>query len=373
MVAPLYYLTRTPPEQINVDAEPVAMTAWHVAHDGTVDLRGFDTRDNYFIREQDSGRVLSNRPVGLWAVTLPAYLLSSAPYSPEPSTLWSVAIAVAAVTVMLLLLWRVVDPTWALIGSGVFALGTATWPISSAEIWPHGPGQLLLGLALLALVSERSWLAGVASATALLVRPVTAVLPGLAVLARAARGQTRTASAIAVPVGVALVGLLLYNAWAFGSPSVSGGYGSGFTDRLSGSPATTFLGNLTDSLVSPENGLLLWSPIVAVVALGLRASWSSTPGWAREALIGAIVYFLLHARLNRASGGLPFNYRYALEPLTLAWPALVISAQRLVGRGDRWRHLLIVGACASIVVQGLMAFGYECREVPGSDDMCSIL
>lgn len=373
VVGPLFYLTRTPPERINVDTDPVAMTAWHLVNEGTIDLRAFDTRGNPFVREYDSGRMLSNRPLGLWTLTVPAYVLSDGAYSPEPSTVLAVVITTGAVVVMLLLLWRVVEPTWAIAGTGVFALGTATWPISSSEIWPHGPGQLLLGLGLLALASDRSWLAGVASAAALLVRPVTASIAALTALRQVQRSRWRSGFAIALPVAGALVGLVVYNAWAFGNPSISGGYSSAFSENLSGSPLTKTLRHLADSLISAHNGLLLWSPIVLVAALGLKRSWSQIPTWARDGLIGGVVYFLLHARLNRASGGLPFNYRYALEPLTVAWPALVIATRQLFTENERWRRVVVVAVAASIVVQGLMAVGYECEEVPGSDHMCSIL
>ena len=131
-------------------------------------------------------------------------------------------------------------------------------------------------------------------------------------------------------VALGLVGS--YNRWAFGSFSISGGYASTFRDNITGQSPLDYLGNVVDMAVSPQNGMLFWSPVILVCLIGMWHSWSTRrrtgPGGAPCA---GLVYLLVHLRLNRASGGLPYDYRYPLEGLVLAAPALAL------GRGSSWR------------------------------------
>jgi hypothetical protein len=365
VVLPLYLLTMTPAGDINVDAEPVAVPAWHLVQFGTVDLEGFHEADgNPFIGPGAEGRVVSNRPLLLSLLTVPAYVVTNDDtYTPDPSTVSAALITTAAVLVLHLVLRRVVPPPWALGGALVFALGTATWPISSSQLWPHGPGQLVAALVLLALASGRVAWAGLAAGVGVLARPVTAVAPLVLALYAAVQRRWRDAIVLVVPSGLAIVATVAYNAWAFGEPSLSGGYASHFRESLTDQSPLGFARNVANMAVSPANGLFLWSPIVLVALVGLRRSWSSTPDWARQAAVAGLAYMLVHLRLNRASGGLPYDYRYPLEPLMLAAPALVLGVRAFLP-GPEWRQRVVVLAVgASLMFQGTMAITYDCDEI----------
>jgi hypothetical protein len=86
-----------------------------------------------------------------------------------------------------------------------------------------------------------------------------------------------------------------------------------------------------------------------------------------------LVYLLVHLRLNRASGGLPLDYRYPLEPLMLAAPTGVIAVRAFLS-GDEWRkRALVLALGASVLLQGAMALTYECTPVPGGDARCGVV
>jgi hypothetical protein len=375
VVLPLYLLTMTAEQDINVDADPVAMPAWHLVQHGTVDLEGFDAGGNPFVGPGAEGRVMSNRPLMLSILTLPAYAVTNDDtYTPDPSTLTAALLTAAAVLVLHLVLRRVVPPPWALGSVLVFALGTATWPISSSQLWPHGPGQLVGALVLLALSGGRIGRAALAAGVGVLARPVTAVVPLVLAIYAAAGRRWRDAAVLLVPAALAIVATVAYNAWAWGEPSLSGGYASHFRESLTDQSPLGFARNVGNMAFSAPNGLFLWSPIVLVALFGLRRSWAITPDWARQAAVAGLVYMLVHLRLNRASGGLPYDYRYPLEPLTLAAPALVLAVRSFL-QGAEWRRRVVfLGVAASLVVQGTVALTFECDELIDNElAECSLL
>jgi hypothetical protein len=375
LVLPLYLATMVGTADVNVDTDPAALPAWQLVENGTMDLSGLVIDDNPFILDTESGRVMSDRPPGLSLVAVPAYLFTNDPtYSPDPSTVTSALVAMGAVLVMHVVLRRCVPPRWAVGGALAFALCLATWPISAAQLWPHGPGQLLFALTLLALASRRPAIAGLAMGIEVVIRPVSAIVP--AVLAGSAlwRRRWRDAVVLMVPALVGLGALLVFNDWAFGTPSLSGGYGSHFRDSLTDQSLFGYVRNVAAMLLSPKNGLLLWSVALVPALLGLRRSWSETPEWARQAALAGLVYLLVHPRLNRASGGLPYDYRYPLESLTLAAPALVLGVRAFLDGSELRRRIVVATVAASLLLQGTVAFTYECDEIV-EDELasCSLL
>src|SRR5208337_488974 len=90
---------------------------------------------------------------------------------------------------LLLLLKRITSAAWAWCLTLVYALGTATWSISSQALWQHGPAELALVGTLLCLAywSEHRasmhrtsmaalWICGACAAGAFIFRPTNIVL-----------------------------------------------------------------------------------------------------------------------------------------------------------------------------------------------------
>jgi hypothetical protein len=134
-----------------------------------------------------------------------------------------------------------------------------------------------------------------------------------------------------------LGGLLLYNWQVHGNPDPVGGYNPDHLDRVATMTIPRYLENVAGTLVSPGRGILVLSPFLVILALGLRAGWRRVPGWGRTTAVAGVLYMLFHLRINRFSGGFDFiTYRLPLEPLTLAAPLLLASYLAWV-RAKRWR------------------------------------
>jgi hypothetical protein len=307
-------------------------------------------------------------------VAVPAYVVTNDEvFNPDPSTVTASVVAIASIFLLLVVLRRCTSEAWAVGGALAFALGTATWPISAGQLWPHGPGQLAAVLVLLALSSGHPAGAGAASALGILVRPVTAIVPAVLAIGALLRRQVREAIAIALPGALALVLVVVYNRWAFGSYSLSGGYQSMFRENVTEQTAWKYLQHVAAMVGSPKNGVLFWSPVVIVALLGLPRGWRVAPPWARQAAVAGLVYLLVHLRLNRASGGLPIDYRYPLEPMMLAAPLGVMAVQAFVVGAEWRRRVLVLALGASVFLQGAMALSYECDPLPNGDAECGVL
>jgi hypothetical protein len=215
----------------------------------------------------------------------------------------------------------------------VLALATPTWTVSADGLWTHGPGQLWLLLAVLALSARKPTLAGLAFAAAVLTRPHL-------VLAAAAAGayyawRERSLSALVRCAGgtaVGVAGLLVYNHQVFGSWSVLGGYDPSVMQPEGVGPALLVI-NVLGGLFSPHRGILVLTPFLLVLAPGLRAAWAVAPTWVRAAALGGLAYGVAQLYLIRFIGGHGFySYRTLIEPLTLAAPLLLLAFREWTAR-----------------------------------------
>ena len=155
----------------------------------------------------------------------------------------------------------------ALLCALAFAFGTAAWSTASRSMWQHGPSMLFLSLAALLAVRSRlrpeaaRWL-GLPLAAAYMVRPTNA-LPLVAfglwvVLCRRRQVLWFGAGAAAVLSLFVVVNLSTYG-------SLLPPYYA--AQRLGNTPH--FLEALAGNLISPGRGLLLFSPVLGLAAVGV--------------------------------------------------------------------------------------------------------
>src|SRR5690606_23966928 len=101
-------------------------------------------------------------------------------WEPTPASLTATIVTAAAVATFGVLIRRLVGgafgPRIGVGAAGVLGLATTTWAVSGTQLFPHGPDQLVLVLAMIALAAGRSWGAGLAFAAAVLIRPPLAVV-----------------------------------------------------------------------------------------------------------------------------------------------------------------------------------------------------
>lgn len=267
----------------------------------------------------------------------------------------SIIAALASVLVFLLL--RREGNPWRLPLALAFAFGTNTWMIGSQALWQHGTGELLIALALLLVATPAS----VASAARMALlgavcvlmaanRPPDALVAaaiGLFVVWRDGRSAAWLVAGAVVPMAA----FLYYNLGFMGH--LAGGYG------VVKPPAHFFQGDwsgLAGLLVSPARGLLVFSPFLAFVVVGLlqRLRSPDTRALAIVLTLAVIGQLLLYAQGDWRAGT-SWGPRWLTDILpVLIW---MLAPAPLVLR-PLARGLFIVAIAVSIAVQAVGAFWY---------------
>lgn len=244
---------------------------------------------------------------------------------------------------------------WSLPLALVFALGTNTWMTSSQALWQHGTGELLIALALLlalfAATPLRTALLGAVCVLIAANRPPDALIAGAIVLFIFwSRG--RNALWLLAGAAVPLAALLYYNLHYIGQ--IGGGY------ALGKAPHEDFFqlswSGLPGLLVSPARGLLIFSPFLVFLPVGLMRRFRdpNTRGLAVALSFAVIAQLLLYSQADWRAGE-SWGPRWLTDMLPiLMW---MLAPAPLVLRPFA-RSLFILSAAASVVVQVIGAFWY---------------
>ncbi len=274
----------------------------------------------------------------------------------------SASVLAALATILMYVVLRRDDNRWSFVLALAFALGTNTWMISSQALWQHGAGELLIALALLLGISpaNRRNAAALGAVCVLIAanRPPDALLAG-AIAIHAMWTRRRTMPWL-LAGGIVLLGpLLFYNLYVVGS--VAGAYGKVTIHGAHGAAVLSLFQNsiwtgMAGLLVSPTRGLLIFSPFLIFVPLGLRERIRNpTTRWLAIALSIAVVAQLLLYSLTDWRGGTSWGPRYLTDLLpVLVWllaPATLVL--RALGRA-----VLVLAIAASVMIQGIGAFWY---------------
>lgn len=218
---------------------------------------------------------------------------------------------------LFVLLRRLTTARAALALALVYGLGTSTWSIASQALWPHALAQLslvLLCLLLMAPAPTRAACVGAGLVAAVMIanRPQMLVFALLATGYVAVHHRRHLLAFVALPtlLGIALA---LYNRLIFST--ITGGYG-GFA-ALEG----VRLDALAGLLVSPNRGLLVYTPIMAFALWGAWRIWRQpAPPWLRWLTLGVAAHVLLHAGFRAWWAGHTYGPRYFTDVL----PALTL-------------------------------------------------
>ena len=223
------------------------------------------------------GALVTNRFPGAILLATPLYALIGGHYNSLASTMSAAICAAGACAVLFKVLLRLQPRNVALGGTAIFAFATSNWTVSGRELWEHSGSELLIVIGMLALLSRRWAWSGLAFGTAVLFRAHlgfgdAAVWVGILWLERQWRPALRFALASTLGPSIYLV----WNWIVYGHFTVSGGY-SDVAAR--GVGLRGFLDNIAGTLVSPERGVLICSPVLILAILGLRSAWRSSPNW----------------------------------------------------------------------------------------------
>lgn len=260
----------------------------------------------------------------------------------------------AAASVLVFLLLRREGNRWCLPLALAFAFGTNTWMISSQALWQHGTGELLIALALLLVLAPataaRTALLGAVCVLMAANRPPDALVAaalGTFVLWRDWRSTAWLIAGAAAP----LAALLHYNLGFMGE--LAGGYG------VVKPPVNFFQSDwsgLAGLLVSPGRGLLVFSPFLAFVIVGLIQRLRAPETRAIAVLLALAVagQWLLYAQGDWRAGT-AWGARWLTDILPiLIW--MLAPAPRVMR--PITRALFVAAIALSIGIQAVGAFWY---------------
>lgn len=258
------------------------------------------------------------------------------------------AIAAASAALLFLALCALTRPGLAAGIAAVYAFGSGTWATSSQALWQHGPAQLALaGLSLCAVsvdTRRTAVAAGLFAAFGVLARPSMVLFALLAVVFmwRERRRHFLPFCALPAAGGAALIA---YNLIALGRGL--GGYANAFNEFR-----WPNLERPAGLLVSPNRGLLVYTP-AAALSVPQMLRWRRPPHpWLPYAATGVLAYISLYACFFGWWGGHTYGPRFLVDVL----PALALLAAPTVERLWQWsaaRALVVCLALWGIVVQGI--------------------
>jgi hypothetical protein len=269
----------------------------------------------------------------------------------------SASLLASIAVVLMFLVLRRDSIRWSLPLAVVFAFGTNTWMISSQALWQHGSGELLVALSLLLVVGAASPMrtAALGAVCVLMAanRPPDALIAG-AIILFVIWSRRRSALWLLAGAVVPLVALLYYNLNFIGN--LAGGYGL--------APHKEFvrlnLSGVAGLLVSPARGLLVFSPFLVFIPLGLvqRLRAPGSRGFAVALSFAVAGQFIIYSQADWRAG-VSWGPRWLTDLLPiLVWMlAPVPFVLRPVARG--LLSITMTAAMAlSIGVQTIGAFWY---------------
>lgn len=360
------------PEGQTRDTKGAALAGWNLVETGSLDLTEYRTYDAWLVETEDGW--FSNRAPGLIAISFLGYLVA-APFT-DSFTYWP-ATVVAVVTSTLAVGFvaaatRRLGVAWSYWPVVILGLASSVWSIASDQLWPHGPAALFLALALWSLASDRNWWAGLALGLALLVRPPVAVIAlAIGVGLTLYRRSPKPLLQIGLPTSISALAFLLYNRLIFGSLNPAAPYEAFGGLRAGPETVQGGLNSVLTAFASPRYGVLVWTPWIIV---GIVVAWrarKSLPDWARVLGPAAVVYVVVHVQINRVSGGLPYNYRYAIEAVVLAAPVLILGLWH--GRNDRLlKSAGVLTVLVALTLQIAYVFVSECTGIGTATPRCGL-
>jgi hypothetical protein len=338
------------------DTRPSERAAASFVQEGDLDLDEYPEVEPPFARSEKSHRV-SIYPVLSAVLAAPVFALARTLFVlDETGTALAGKVAAAlfsalAASVLFVALSRR-HPTdeagWA---AAVFALGTTVWSTSQA-LWQHPAAILFLSLAVLfALKAEddAAWAgrAGAPLSLAVAARHADVALVAALAIGLAARWPRRLPSLVLWSLPAAAF-LMAYNWTYFGSP-LRHGFSGSLDARFAEPWGVGHLG----LLVSPAKGLLVFTPVVVVAAIGLVRRFRHGDSWLAGTLAaGVLAHWLLMGRWTDWHGGESWGPRLMSDAL----PFLFLFLP------DGWsvvRGLGTVLAVFSVAVQAMGAFAYD--------------
>ena len=349
-------------QRVHIDVLSADVGAWRMAVTGKPTIDGLDTTSinrtsvELFTTVHDGHTVVARSP-GVIAAGVPSYALrqlmtgagaEAGDFTTVPPTVTAALLTALSVLLMWGALLRLTSRRTASAAALVLAFATPVWSVAADGMWTHT--LTVLGICGMAYGAARDqWLlVGLFGGVGVWGRPHTALIAGAVALACAwAQRRPDVLLRVAVPGAVLTAGASVWTYWLYGRWTPSGGYApTPYLSRGAGAQyefnrtVEGLLGNEAALWVALDRGILVWTPLVLVLAPLVVRSWPQQPTWVRALLVAGIAYTLFQGAVAPFHGGDGiYGYRHGLEFLACAAPALTVAAVRA---GPRLRGLLAV-------------------------------
>ncbi len=264
-----------------------------------------------------------------------SFLEGDLPNSAMATELTVASFLIALTTIVIYGIARAfLPPLWSLLPAFVFAFCTPAWSTGSRALWQHGPGMLLLALALWIAVSAEKrphWIRylGMPLMLAFFVRP-TYVIPLICFTGYVFQRHQRFVPAYLggmIPIALLFTAISLQTYGTFLAPYA-------FASRPNAPSLaihSEMLAALAGNLFSPARGLLVYVPLFFLCIPGmLRPPNRVLQPWLTAAVV---LHWLLISSYEYWWGGHSFGPRYFADliPLLVYFLIPAIAAIRTVG------------------------------------------
>jgi alpha-1,2-mannosyltransferase len=221
--------------------------------------------------------------------------------------------------------------------------------VAADAVWPHTVSVLGIGGMAWAAAKQRWWLVGLFGGMVLWGRLHAALVVAVVGLLLGWYRRSPRITAEIGAVSAVMLGLVcVWTRWWIGSWNPISSYGADiFEGANTGSKHFT---SIVTQLVSPDRGILVWTPVLLLLTPALVRGWREVPDWARALLFGGIAYTLAQAWIADPLGGDSFyGYRHGIELIVAATPAYAITAHHVGATARKWiAPVLALQFCAMV-------------------------
>lgn len=368
------YLPTSSASVTSTDAVGAELISWRIATTGEPWFDGVDLEGATFVNAEkplafalnQDGRQVSTRSPGVAALSVPGYWVAQqgsdiADFTLKPGA-YSAAAAAALSAALLFLALAVSRPlSTALPVTAAFAFATPVWSVAASSPWTHTVTVLgITGMAA-AAASEKWWLVGLMGGIAGWGRVHTLLIVAVVgLLVAISRRDPRLLAVIGSASAAVMVVASVWTHWMYGTWIPSGGYNA--PDYFERAAEETTLGSSVESQLgmwlSPDRGLLVWTPVLLLLAPAVVRAWRDLPVWSCALLLGGLIYTVTQAQVSYFAGGDAFyGYRHGLEFLACATPCLGLAAHQM---GSAAKMLIgpILGLQFTAILVGAVSEGF---------------
>ncbi len=285
-----------------------------------------------WVQDAPNGHTVITRAPAVVVAGVPAHLLAQTDTAALlPGAVTAALLTALAVVLMHLALSKVMPRRRALASTAVFAFTTPVWSVAANGVWPQTITVLAIALVAWSAAGQHWWTMGLGGALLLSARPHAALIVAIVGLALAWRARRLDIAArVGAPGVLGLVLVAAWTRWVYGSWNPTKLYGAGSFAEVDKSVLDVT--NQLGMWISPDRGILVFTPLLLVLLPALVRAWRTLPHWTTVLLLAGLTYTLLQGAMIGFTGGDPiYGYRYGLEFLACATPAFAVSASHARG------------------------------------------